>query len=83
MMSEDTRLQLAVLEVLSDVHPLLMPERAILAEVRLATVPEPSQADVGLCLGALERLGHVVGAHSRDARKWMISASGRARLADR
>jgi predicted transcriptional regulator with HTH domain len=75
-------LERALLEVLMDVSPRLMPELAALGEVRLAVVPEPTLTDVVGCLVGLERRGQAVGVTTDDGRRWGITAQGRARLAE-
>ena len=76
-------LERKILEVLLDLHPLLMRERTLVSDVMIATDDRETAGTILLSLKALEGKREVVGVPYEGTKKWKITADGIARLAER
>lgn len=78
-------LQLAILDALRLANPNLMPEPALVSQVRLAgaTGKSVTLTELRVELFALEQRGEAVGVSNEDTgTRWRISDPGLARLAN-
>ncbi len=74
-------LERIILQSLGDVHPNMMPERTLLADVVVRSPDVPTQTAIRRSLSDLEGKRQVVGIPHDDDTRWKISPAGQARLA--
>jgi len=78
-------LTLDILRMLRDVNGLLMPERQIRAELRIAVTPPPTGLEVGEALQTLEARQLAISIRDPLTKevRWKITDQGRAELTER
>lgn len=77
------KLRLEILKALNDCGGYLMPEKALMNEVRLA-MPKTLVSEFTLEIHWLEEKGYIIGVRPElgGAAKWRLSESGKAALAE-
>jgi hypothetical protein len=72
-------LQLQILASLRLVHPRMLPEDALWAEIRMSVVPQPTKADFKQALRIMEDKSQVIVTKDDDRTRVKITADGIAR----
>lgn len=74
-------LELLILKCLGNVEPRLMPESALVSDMRLLAGRMVPKGEIDLKLRSLEGAGQIVGVENRDlGNQWKITDAGKARL---